>query len=154
MCRNIRTMGLSRPTRARSRRLPQKPLVFQAGRRLCAPDRRKSSSYQGLRPWPPLNGTAQGKILSKRGTHANGVNVLVRGGIQISVISFGAERGKENASTHTLRLHLRPAGELLISKPKLRFTDCLIIETARTAGHLPLGTFDGHLAKIDGARRL
>ena len=34
------------------------------------------------------------------------------------------------------------------------FADCLILETARKAGHLPLGTFDRELGKIDGARRL
>lgn len=34
------------------------------------------------------------------------------------------------------------------------FSDCLILEIARKAGHLPLGTFDRMLAKIDGAQRL
>ena len=34
------------------------------------------------------------------------------------------------------------------------FTDCLIVEVARKAGHLPLGTFDKRLAKVDGAERL
>ena len=34
------------------------------------------------------------------------------------------------------------------------FTDCLILESARKAGHLPLGTFDRDLAKLDGAERL
>lgn len=40
------------------------------------------------------------------------------------------------------------------SRPSLGFTDCLILETARKAGHLPLGTFDRELGKVDGARRL
>ena len=31
------------------------------------------------------------------------------------------------------------------------FSDCLILEIARKAGHLPLGTFDAALAKLDGA---
>lgn len=35
--------------------------------------------------------------------------------------------------------------------PKLGFSDCLVLETARKAGHLPLGTFDKGLAKIDGS---
>jgi predicted nucleic-acid-binding protein len=40
------------------------------------------------------------------------------------------------------------------SRPALGFSDCLILEIARKAGHLPLGTFDRELGKIDGARRL
>ena len=40
------------------------------------------------------------------------------------------------------------------SKPKLGFSDCLVCEVARKAGHHPLGTFDRDLAKLDGAQRL
>jgi predicted nucleic-acid-binding protein len=36
----------------------------------------------------------------------------------------------------------------------LAFTDCLVVEIARKAGHLPVGTFDKRLAKLDGAVRL
>ena len=43
---------------------------------------------------------------------------------------------------------------LFKKRPALGFADCLILETARKAGHLPLGTFDRELGKIDGARRL
>ncbi len=39
-------------------------------------------------------------------------------------------------------------------RPALGFSDCLILEVARKAGHLPLGTFDRGLGKLDGARRL
>lgn len=39
-------------------------------------------------------------------------------------------------------------------KPALGFSDCLVIEVARKAGHLPLGTFDRELARLDGAQRL
>ncbi len=39
-------------------------------------------------------------------------------------------------------------------KPALGFSDCLILEVARKAGHLPLGTFDRDLARLDGAARL
>src|SRR5437868_1830595 len=39
-------------------------------------------------------------------------------------------------------------------KPALGFTDCLMLEIARKAGHLPLGTFDGALSKLDGAQKL
>ena len=34
------------------------------------------------------------------------------------------------------------------------FSDCLVLEIARRAGNLPLGTFDRALGKIDGAERL
>jgi predicted nucleic-acid-binding protein len=34
------------------------------------------------------------------------------------------------------------------------FTDCLVLEIARKAGHLPLGTFDKRLSKLQGAERL
>jgi len=39
-------------------------------------------------------------------------------------------------------------------RPALGFSDCLVLEIARKAGHLPLGTFDRDLAKLDGAVRL
>ncbi len=38
--------------------------------------------------------------------------------------------------------------------PKLGFSDCLILEVARKAGHLPLGTFDRSLGKLEGTHRL
>ena len=40
------------------------------------------------------------------------------------------------------------------SKPALGFSDCLILQVARKAGHLPLGTFDRDLGKVDGTKRL
>ncbi|MGH7750118.1 MAG: PIN domain-containing protein, partial [Candidatus Dormibacteria bacterium] len=39
-------------------------------------------------------------------------------------------------------------------RPKLGFSDCLVLEIARKAGHLPLGTFDRSLARIAGVVRL
>ena len=39
-------------------------------------------------------------------------------------------------------------------RPSLGFSDCLILEVARAAGHLPLATFDRNLGKLDGAQRL
>ena len=38
--------------------------------------------------------------------------------------------------------------------PSVGFSDCLVLEMARKAGHIPLGTFDRNLGKQDGARRL
>lgn len=39
-------------------------------------------------------------------------------------------------------------------RPSLGFSDCLVIEIARKAGHLPLGTFDKNLSKVGGTERL
>ena len=39
-------------------------------------------------------------------------------------------------------------------RPALGFSDCLILEVARKAGHVPLGTFERDLAKLDGAEKL
>jgi predicted nucleic-acid-binding protein len=46
------------------------------------------------------------------------------------------------------------AAENFRKRPALGFSDCLVLEIARKAGHLPLGTFDRDLAKLDGAVRL
>ena len=39
-------------------------------------------------------------------------------------------------------------------RPSRGFSDCLVLEIARKVGHLPLGTFDPGLAKLDDALRL
>ena len=39
-------------------------------------------------------------------------------------------------------------------KPSVEFSDHLILESARKAGHLPLGTFDRGLGRLDGAQKL
>jgi predicted nucleic acid-binding protein len=44
--------------------------------------------------------------------------------------------------------------ELFRAKPGLAFSDCLMLQLARRAGHLPLGTFDRHLSKVAGAQKL
>jgi predicted nucleic-acid-binding protein len=38
--------------------------------------------------------------------------------------------------------------------PSLGFSDCLVLEAARKAGHLPLGTFDRGLSRVDGTHRI
>ena len=38
--------------------------------------------------------------------------------------------------------------------PRAGFSDCLIVEIARKSGHLPMGTFDRDLAKLDGVKRI
>jgi predicted nucleic-acid-binding protein len=39
-------------------------------------------------------------------------------------------------------------------RPALGFSDCLALEIARKAGHLPLGTFNRDLGRLEGAERL
>jgi predicted nucleic-acid-binding protein len=39
-------------------------------------------------------------------------------------------------------------------RPANGFSDCLMVEVARKAGHGPLGTFDRNLARLDGAEGL
>jgi predicted nucleic-acid-binding protein len=39
-------------------------------------------------------------------------------------------------------------------RPKLGFSDCLILEIAKKAGHAPVGTFDREMAKLEGAVRV
>jgi predicted nucleic-acid-binding protein len=39
-------------------------------------------------------------------------------------------------------------------KPALGFSDCLVLEIARKAGHVPLGTFDRSLGRLEHAVRL
>lgn len=39
-------------------------------------------------------------------------------------------------------------------RPVLGFSDCLVVEIARKAGYVPLGTFDRDLAKLPGVQRL
>lgn len=43
---------------------------------------------------------------------------------------------------------------LFRERPSLGFSDCLIFHLAVKAGHLPLGTFDRSLARVDGTQRL
>jgi predicted nucleic-acid-binding protein len=38
--------------------------------------------------------------------------------------------------------------------PGATFSECLVLEAARKAGHLPLGTFDRDLARLSGAELL
>jgi predicted nucleic-acid-binding protein len=40
------------------------------------------------------------------------------------------------------------------AKTSIGFSDCLVLEVARKAGHLPLGTFDRTLGKLAGTQRL
>jgi predicted nucleic-acid-binding protein len=49
---------------------------------------------------------------------------------------------------------VRAALETFRRRPSIGFSDCLMLEQVRKAGHLPLGTFDRDLGRLDGAERL
>lgn len=49
---------------------------------------------------------------------------------------------------------IESALETFTTKASLGFSDALLLELARRAGHLPLGTFDRHLSRLDGAGKL
>ena len=40
------------------------------------------------------------------------------------------------------------------AKPSVGFSDCLMLQLARKAGYLPLGTFDRRLSTLEGTQRL
>ncbi len=44
--------------------------------------------------------------------------------------------------------------DLFRLRPSLGFSDCLMLSLARKAGHLPLGTFDRNLGRVEGAHKL
>ena len=44
--------------------------------------------------------------------------------------------------------------ELFLSRPKLGFSDCLMLHLARKAGHLPLGTLDRAFGRVKGTHKL
>jgi predicted nucleic-acid-binding protein len=46
------------------------------------------------------------------------------------------------------------AVESFRANPSVSFSDALIVEIARKSGHVPLGTVDKALARIDGTQRL
>jgi predicted nucleic-acid-binding protein len=39
-------------------------------------------------------------------------------------------------------------------RPSVSFSDCLLLELARRAGHLPLVTFDRNLSKLHGVQKI
>jgi predicted nucleic-acid-binding protein len=44
--------------------------------------------------------------------------------------------------------------EQLRRRPAIGFSDCLVVEIARKAGHVPVGTFDRDLSKLESVERL
>jgi predicted nucleic-acid-binding protein len=49
---------------------------------------------------------------------------------------------------------VRAALSTFRKRPALGFSDCLIVEVARKAGHVPVGTFDRRLARLPDTQKL
>ena len=49
---------------------------------------------------------------------------------------------------------VRRAHSIFESRRSIGFFDCLIVEAARKAGHVPVGTFDRRMARLDGTHRM
>ena len=79
-----------------------------------------------------------------------------------SYYSFTREQLSRFIETTTLHPNLRVQDADVVeaalshfnAQKKLSFTDCLVLEIARKAGHIPLGTFDKALGKLPGAKAL
>ena|SRR5689334_21299370 len=77
---------------------------------------------------------------------------------------YGLEHGRISNAIEMLLNHkqllvqdrdvVMAAVSLFRRSPALGFSDCLLVEIARKAGHSPLGTFDARLARVDGAKRV
>ncbi|MEO8596566.1 MAG: PIN domain-containing protein [Candidatus Solibacter sp.] len=100
---------------------------------------------------------------------------FIRGGAWVSVLAlaeaiwvladiYGLNVSQQVSGLEVLLSHVdlviqeedmvRRAVESFRAHPALGFSDCLMVEIARQAGHLPLGTFDRKLAKLDGTQRI
>ena len=49
---------------------------------------------------------------------------------------------------------VRRACSMFARERSVGFSDCLVVEAARKAGHVPVGTFDKRMARVDGTHRL
>jgi len=49
---------------------------------------------------------------------------------------------------------VQAALESFRNRSKVGFSDCMVLEVARKAGHCPLGTFDRQLGKLEGSEAL
>ncbi len=75
---------------------------------------------------------------------------------------YGRSRGQLAAAVELLLAHaelrlqegdaVAAALKHYVAHPGVEFSDCLILETARKAGHVPLGTFDRRLARLPDAQ--
>ncbi len=49
---------------------------------------------------------------------------------------------------------VRKAHSTFERERSIEFSDCLIVESARKAGHVPVGTFDRKMARLEGASKV
>ena len=49
---------------------------------------------------------------------------------------------------------VRKAHSTFERERSIEFSDCLIVESARKAGHVPVGTFDRKMARLEGTSRV
>ena len=49
---------------------------------------------------------------------------------------------------------VRTAHSMFERRRSVGFYDCLIVEAARKAGHVPVGTFDHRMGRLDGTHRM
>lgn len=84
------------------------------------------------------------------GVDAHSVYALEPSAIAVVVAGLldSADLALQNADA------VKDALERFNRRPSLGFSDCLVLEVARKAGHVPLGTFDRVLGKLDGAEAL
>ena len=83
---------------------------------------------------------------------------LAERGIAVLRFDFSGVGGSEGEGPGGFASNLEDvvaaAPEHFRERPALGFSDCLILEVARKAGHLPLGTFDRELDKLAGTQKL
>ena len=74
---------------------------------------------------------------------------------------YGVSRGRIGTVVSMLMEHdrlalqdedvVRRAHATFASERLVDFSDCLVVELARKAGHVPVGTFDRKMSRLDGA---
>jgi predicted nucleic-acid-binding protein len=100
---------------------------------------------------------------------------FIRGGVWLSVLGLAEAAwvldtvykftSKDLVAAVEMLLHERDlvlehadvveaALDLYREKPSLGFSDFLMLNLARKSGHLPLGTFDRNLGRVDGAQKI
>ena len=106
--------------------------------------------------------TASAETFVRYGSWISSVVIAEAVWVLTTGYGFGAQKIAEAFETLLRRPQLSfqdaeavaNAFTLLRQKPALGFSDCLILELARKAGQLPLGTFDRRLGKENGAQKI
>jgi len=107
------------------------------------------------------------KVSAAEGFVARGAwvsHIVLVEAVRVLAFVYGLDRSAQGNAVAMLLNHrdltiqdadvVAVALERFTAKSGLSFSDCLVLEVARKAGHVPLGTFDRELGKLDGAERL